>query len=68
MSINKKVICPFCKHAFDDNDFENAEHDLWAVATDEDRVYEVCPYCEKSFCIQGGYSPEYETAATHCDL
>ena len=68
MAIKSKIECPYCSYIFSSGDMDKAEHDLYDLAKNEEGEYEYCPWCTEQFYIQGGYTPEYETAKTHCDI
>ena len=55
------IICPYCNYKLTDDDMLASDHDLFAIAPEEEEVEEPCPKCEKRFYIQGHYIPQYET-------
>jgi uncharacterized protein with PIN domain len=62
--ISRSIICPFCQHEYNNDDMHKAQNDLFAVASKEQHVSEICPSCSQEFWIQGDYEPWYETFKT----
>lgn len=63
-----KIACPGCGHVFDEDDFEGAAVDLWAIAPNEETVHIDCPQCDVDFWAEGGYIPIYRTALEEDEL
>lgn len=64
---SKKIICPYCKHEYTDDDMYASKNDLYAIAPNEETVTDICPKCQKEILIQGGYIPQYETFKPETD-
>ena len=62
--MNAPIKCPHCEYELNEDDFQESEIDLWALAPREKEAEINCPSCDKSFIVKGGYLPTYETAKT----
>ena len=56
------IICPYCGYELTDDDMYESDHDLYALARNEDDVNEPCPSCKEVFEVSGSYLPRYETS------
>jgi hypothetical protein len=69
MSIRKnKIVCPNCEHEFSNDDMQEFDVDLYAIAPNEGLEDLVCPCCSVNFFVSGTYTPIYTTALSRDEL
>ena len=65
--MERKIICPYCRHEYETVDMEDSPNDLWGICPSEERVEEECVSCGNVFIVQGGYTPEYRMYQNELD-
>lgn len=57
--MTNKPKCPICGHILSDEEMNNSEDDLWAMAPNEAEADITCPSCGEVYLCIGGYLPTY---------
>ena len=67
--IETAPTCPHCNHSMTTDEMvDYGEIDLFALAPDEGLEEVTCPACDKTYWLQGAYSPRYHSAIDEDDL